>query len=190
MQPGLFPIPVGGVSRRFSAPRLTAFSLIELLTVMGVIAVLAALSFGSGAQALRERSLREKARADLVVVAAALESFRRHYGGYPITDRGDELLSALWGWRNARNDLLPEPGRRFLEAGGLNFSSDPANETTNLLLDPWGRPYVYAFVPGALWRPTGFLLYSCGPDGAAGPHPGGAAPGSSPEDRDNVYAHE
>ncbi len=190
MQPGLSPIPVGGVSRRRVLLRVAAFSLIELLTVMGVIAVLAALSFGSGAQALRERSLREKARADLAVVCAALESFRRHHGGYPMTDRADEMLSALWGWRNARNDPLSEPGRRFLEASGLSFSSDPANETTNLLLDPWGRPYAYAFAPGALWRPVGFLLYSCGPDGTAGLHPGGAAPGSSPADRDNVYAHE
>lgn len=189
MQPGSSPSFRGGVRRRGNARPDAAFSLIELLTILGVIAVLAALSFGSGAQALRERSLREKSRADLAVMAAALESYRRHHGGYPMTAHPEEMLSALWGWRNARNEVLPVRGRRFLEPDGLSFASAPGNETANRVLDPWGRPYVYVFAPGALWRPVGFLLYSCGPDGLAGVHPGGVSPGASPVDLDNVYAH-
>ena len=48
--------------------------------------------------------------------------------------------------------------------------------------------YVYAFVPGPEGRAPGYLLYSCGPDGRGGAHPGGRAPGSAAEDRDNLYA--
>ncbi len=167
---------------------MVAFTLVELLTVLGIIVALAALSFGSGAMALRERSQRERARADLAALASALEAFRRHYGSYPRTDRPEDLFAALTGWRNADNAALPVRGRRFLEVAGLALEADAPGAPTNRALDPWGLPYLYVFAPGPDWRAPGYLLYSCGPDKLAGAHPGGRAPGAAAEDRDNLYA--
>jgi type II secretory pathway pseudopilin PulG len=189
MQVGLSPVPGDDGMRVFGRRSVVAFSLLELLTVLGVIAVLAALSLGSGAQALRERSQRERARADLAVLSASLEAFRRHHGSYPQTDRPEEMFAALSGWRNGSNDLLPARGRRFVEATGLAVEKVAPDLADHQVLDPWGRPYGYAYAPGPLWRAAGCLLYSTGPDGAAGPHPGGRTPGTADADRDNVYAN-
>lgn len=177
----------GGV-RVFPQRSAVAFTLVELLTVLAIIAVLAALSFGSGAQALRERSLRERARADLAALSAGLEAFRRHNGSYPQTDRPEEFLGALLGGRAADNTVLVSRGRRFVDGAGLVLELGRSDDPANRVLDPWGRPYRYTYTPGPSWRSPGYLLYSCGPDGLAGGHPGGRSPGATEADHDNVYA--
>ena len=61
-----------------------AFTLLELLTVIAVIAILCAISFGA-LRGAKERSNIARARGELAALVAALEEFRRLYGDYPQT---------------------------------------------------------------------------------------------------------
>ncbi|MSU65560.1 MAG: prepilin-type N-terminal cleavage/methylation domain-containing protein [Opitutus sp.] len=62
----------------------TAFTLIELLTVIAVIAILAGIALGS-VRGVKQRANIARARSELAVLAIALEEFKRHYGDYPKT---------------------------------------------------------------------------------------------------------
>jgi prepilin-type N-terminal cleavage/methylation domain-containing protein len=61
-----------------------AFTLIELLTVMAVIAILTAIGLGS-IRGVKERANIARARTELAALVTALEEFKRLYGDYPQT---------------------------------------------------------------------------------------------------------
>lgn len=61
-----------------------AFTLIELLTVVAVIAILTTLGIGS-VRGAKERANIARARSELVALVTALEEFKRLYGDYPQT---------------------------------------------------------------------------------------------------------
>lgn len=171
---------------RLSPP---AYTLLELLAAMGVIALLSALGLGA-VTALRARSDLHQCRAELAVLAGAIESFRRYHGSYPQTLDPVELYAALIGWRGPRNEILTARGRRFLSSEGLSLAAEDPDAISNVVLDPWGRPYGYGYSPGEDWQVPGFLLYSAGPDGETGPHEHGLRVPASAADADNVYAFE
>ena len=62
--------------------RPSGFTLLELLTALGVIALLATLAVGA-ARGTKERSNVARARAELAALASALEEFKRLHGDYP-----------------------------------------------------------------------------------------------------------
>ena len=64
------------------------FTLIELLVVIAVVGVLVSITFGvsRGVQSARSRAL---AKAELSVLAQALEQFKSRYGDYPWHDSDD-----------------------------------------------------------------------------------------------------
>lgn len=62
--------------------RLSAATLIELLTVMSILALLAAIAVGT-IVGLQQRGALARSRSELAALAAALEDFKRHYGDYP-----------------------------------------------------------------------------------------------------------
>jgi prepilin-type N-terminal cleavage/methylation domain-containing protein len=64
--------------------RDSAFTLIELLTVIAVIAILTTISIGA-VRGARERANISRARTELAALATALEEFKRLYGDYPQT---------------------------------------------------------------------------------------------------------
>jgi prepilin-type N-terminal cleavage/methylation domain-containing protein len=61
-----------------------AFTLVELLTVIAVVAILAGLAFGMIRGAM-QRAATQRAKSELATLVQALEDYRRHYGDYPET---------------------------------------------------------------------------------------------------------
>ena len=60
----------------------SAFSLIEMLVVIAIIGLLAALVVG-GASHFRETSVRARVQTELNQVVSAIESYHKKYGFYP-----------------------------------------------------------------------------------------------------------
>src|SRR4051812_10426570 len=62
--------------------RSHAFTLLELLTVIGVIAILTTITIGA-IIGVRQRTSVARARSELAALASALEDYKRLYGDYP-----------------------------------------------------------------------------------------------------------
>jgi general secretion pathway protein G len=117
------------------------FTLVELLVVMAIIALLAALvgprlfpKLGKGKQSA--------AKAQIELIGQALDQFRLDVGRYPTTQEG-------------LNSLMVNPGVENWEGPYLKKALPP---------DPWGKPYNYQ-CPGTHGE---YDLFSYGRDGAAG----------------------
>jgi prepilin-type N-terminal cleavage/methylation domain-containing protein len=92
-------------------PQKFGFTLVELLVVLGIMAVLAGVAY-TGAQEIREIIRDNKRRADLHKLARAIELFKSDYGQYPAnTFYSDQDVSEL-GW-TANETMMP-----FLHDGG------------------------------------------------------------------------
>jgi general secretion pathway protein G len=121
-----------------------AFTLIELLLVLVIISVLAAIVVpklaGRG-----EDAKKKAAAASLHSIKTSLGIFESDNSRYPSTEEGLRALVERPG--NAPN------WRAVLEAKDVQA-------------DPWGNPWVYRY-PGSQ-NPDGFDLYSTGPDGREG----------------------
>jgi general secretion pathway protein G len=123
-----------------------AFTLIEILVVIVVIAILATLVAPNVFQHVGAAKS-ATARSQIEMLSAALDAYRLDNGQYPTTQQG---LNALWEMptvdppTNWRAPYLRKP----------------------VPLDPWGHPYVFVS-PGQV-NPTGFDLQSYGEDGQPG----------------------
>ncbi|MBI2812862.1 MAG: type II secretion system protein GspG [Opitutae bacterium] len=140
--------------------RARAFTLLELLAAITIIAILAGIVIGAGRRASETGKI-ARARAELAVLGAALEDYRRAYGDYPRTDDEAQLLRALLGQRGPASDAAIA-GRALIEAARFNIVAEA-------LRDPWDRPYVYAYKTQNPWTNSSYVLYSAGPDGADAP---------------------
>ena len=135
------------MSRKASASTRAAFTLIEILVVLAIIATLAALV---GPAVFRNvgDSRAQAARSQLELFALALEQYRLDNHVYPMTEQG---LAAL----------------RTMPASG----EPPGNWRGPYLRrvvpdDPWGRAYLYTS-PGRE-NPETYDLYCLGRDGRTG----------------------
>ncbi|HSI07445.1 MAG: prepilin-type N-terminal cleavage/methylation domain-containing protein [Rariglobus sp.] len=186
--------------------RLRAFTLIELLTVIGIIAILAAITFGV-VKGVNERAAISQAKVELASLSLALESYKGQYGDYPRSGTSATLESTASATNQAGkffNALLGKLGptgvaidrKAFVEVSRLNLSSTTAlpkpGDTTsmdNAFIDPWGRFYIYAY--GAGW--TTYRLLSVGPDGKMGDSfnsTTGIVTSASVDGADNIYANK
>ena len=132
---------VAAVSR-FVQQRRRAFTLVELLLVLAILALLAGIALPK-LTGSKEKANVATAKTQINAFSTALEMFEVDSGHYP---RG----------KNGLNDLVVQPRdaqnwRQYLD---------------NIPLDPWGHPYVYE-CPGK-HRPNSFDLMSMGPDGRIG----------------------
>lgn len=130
-----------------AGPAAAGFTLIELIVVLVVLGLLAALV---GPQLFDRVSgaKQETTRAQLELFGIALDNYRLDNGAYPTTEQG---LAAL----NARPGAPPAPSNW---RGPYLRKQVPD--------DPWGQPYVYAS-PGT-HDPNGYDLVSYGRDGEPG----------------------
>jgi len=127
-----------------TAPRHRGFTLIELMVVILILAILAALIVPR-VVGRQDDAKFGKARNDLAVMSGLLEQFRVDCDRYPTSEEG---LQAL---RSAPQDANNWKGP---------YTTKP------IPTDPWGNPYIYEF-PG----PNGddsYLLMSYGADGVEG----------------------
>ena len=123
------------------------FTLIEMLVVIAIIAMLAALV---GPSILRNvgDSKTSTARSQIELYAIALGSYRLDTDTYPTSEQGLEALRTR-----------PITGETPRAWRGPYLSKQVAT-------DPWGRPYLYVS-PGRI-NPTSYDLYTLGRDGKPG----------------------
>lgn len=166
-----------------------AFTLIELLTVIGIIAILSAITFGV-VKGVQERAAIGQAKTELAVLATALEAYKGQYGDYPQTGSSPvaanatadkttvqgKLFNALMGKLGPGNPVTkimdPIDGKQFVEAGKFSLQTvnlpTTGNTTSvdNAFIDPWGRLYLYYYKDPAspsTWTAPTYILMSVGP---------------------------
>ncbi|MDQ3621733.1 MAG: type II secretion system major pseudopilin GspG [Verrucomicrobiota bacterium] len=124
--------------------RRRGFTLVEMLLVLVILAVLAAIvipKFSGRSQQAKMTA----AQSQISSMEMALDSFEVDTGYYPKGSGGlDALTQEPSGTQNWKGPYLKK----------------------GVPLDPWGNPYVYTY-PGKN-NPHGYDLMSMGPDGRAG----------------------
>jgi general secretion pathway protein G len=123
----------------------TAFTLIELMLVLLILAVLAAVVVPKFA-GRSEQARITAAKADISMLDGQLDLFEHDCGRYPSNDEG---LGALIG-----------------APGSVQNWHGPYVKRNEIPKDPWGNPYIYKY-PGSR-NPNGVDLASMGPDGREG----------------------
>jgi general secretion pathway protein G len=123
------------------------FTLIEVLVVIAVIAMLAALVAPNVFQHLGTAK-DATARSQIELLGAGLDSYRLDNGRYPTTEQGLEALQV-------QPTIEPLP---------TNWRGPYLRRAVPL--DPWGIPYIY-LSPGEV-NPRGYDLLSLGADGEPG----------------------
>ena len=123
------------------------FTLIEVLVVIAVIAMLAALVAPNVFQHVGTAK-DATARSQIELLGAALDAYRLDNGRYPTTDQG---LDALQN----------EPSIQPLPS---NWRGPYLRKAVPV--DPWGAPFVY-LSPGEI-NPRNYDLFSLGADGEPG----------------------
>jgi general secretion pathway protein G len=130
-----------------STPGRRGFTLLEVLVVLIVIALLAAL-VGPQIVGRVSEARTTAAKTQMELFSLALDNYRLDTGSYPTTEQG---LAAL----RERPRRGPAP---------LNWRGPYLRK--EVPADPWGRPYVYRS-PGER-NPTGYDLVTLGRDGTSG----------------------
>jgi general secretion pathway protein G len=163
-------------------------TLIELVCVIVIASILSGFALTAAIRSVNAgRVLR--ARGELSALSSALESYRRAFGDFPNTARGDILLQSLVG-RLGPTGVNVE-SRAFVALTQITTGADrdPFVDTSAECTDPWGRPYQYAYKSTSPWTTPSFVLYSKGPDGAdAGLIAGGAVDRTAAANLDNIWA--
>lgn len=154
--------------RRSETPRNTAFTLIELLTVMAIILVLAGLILNIAQHAQYKGSL-AKATAEIQALSSAIEAYKNDNGTYPrdpnITDKlipqtefnpvnykssSGLLYKALSGYDTTQGKTNTIIGKSYfqfqpVELGSLNASTTPSPTSSEMYIqDPFGNSYGYS----------------------------------------------
>jgi len=115
-----------------------AFTLIELLIVIAIIAVLAGLVLGA-ASSVQKKGARSRAEAEIAAIGAALESYKADNGDYPLNANSNNSLALV-------TNLMPPP----TIGGKVYYELKPKWTNATLgALDPFGNPYGYIHTNGS-----------------------------------------
>ncbi len=163
--------------------KIKNYTLVELLTVIAIISILAGLSM-AGVSYARKQARITKAKADIASLVTAIKSYESTYRLLPVakTDTGFTTLGAsddgnykiLMQLLAARN--IDSASKEWDKCGNrrkIKFLDVPQNFKEKGFLDPWGNPYIImlnssygddiTFDSKTLYGSV--FVYSCGPNG-------------------------
>lgn len=153
---------------------ISAFTLLELLAVITTVIILTGITFGVSKGVLNQQA-RVRAKAELSLLAQALEEFKLTYGDYPIiSEDGDPtsgfanakgLTYALTGYgKQGREggayqfiEVSTGDAKSFIDVTRFNYGGNAGfvapgvdGVTGDLtsdspLFDPWNQAYVYVY---------------------------------------------
>ena len=164
---------------------LRAFTLVELMVVISIIAVLVALLFPAIKTAMIKAET-GKAKATVMSIASAFKALDREYGGWPsssVMSTPQDLATNLFS--NPRNTVFLEIASKDIDSGGY-------------IVDPWKNRYRVAFdttgansianpfssgTPNPI--PDNVIVWSRGPDGMTSDTTDGSS-GTTANDADNI----
>ena len=141
-----------------------AFTLVELLVVIGIIAILMGLLFAGG-RAVQQQAKRTQAKNDLAQIVTAINAFYTEYGRYPLP--AGTTTDTIYGPGGTTNDVLFDVLRNNTDPSGPNLATvtslnprqivfisppyvkDPGTPVSGIgtvtgarqYYDPWGMPY-------------------------------------------------
>ena len=120
-----------------NSKKSTAFTLVELLVVISIIAILAGLSFPAVNGAM-DSAKKTHAKSNAVQIAAAVSAYEMEYGKLPTFTGStvDKDLVGILTTSNSRGIVFLEPPAWKKGKGGTNSSGD--------YCDPWSSNSVYA----------------------------------------------
>lgn len=167
---------------RCSENRRSGFTLLELLVTISILAILASIFFGIQ-RGVFSAQAQAKARAEMAVIAAALEEFKTRYGDYPWTDRPGGVAENVYLHQILTGQVYLDRGsatsspamrtgdrRPLMDVGSLTLEpiNPSAPESGARIIDPWDGDYVYYYRANAsdsAWENPGFILLSRGESG-------------------------
>jgi general secretion pathway protein G len=131
-------------ARRQAGLNRSAFTLIELLLVLVILGILAAIVVPKFVGRSEQAKI-AAAKQEISTLAGALDLYEQDNGAYPSAEQG---LAAL----------------RVAPGNATGWHGPYLNH--DVVNDPWEHPYIYRY-PGS-GNPSGFDILSMGPDGQEG----------------------
>jgi prepilin-type N-terminal cleavage/methylation domain-containing protein len=135
-----------------SSSRCAAFTLIELLTVIAIIAVLMGLLFPA-VGAVKDAARKTEAKNQLVQIVNAVKAFYAEYGRYPVKEGStgdseyaadnDTLFNVLRGYAFEGYQLGLNPRKiPFIEVPvAKDLNAPRSGQSGGVYYDPWGSPF-------------------------------------------------
>lgn len=133
-----------------SSKRFGAFTLIELLTVIAIIAVLMGLLFPA-LSGVKDSARKVQAKNDATQITNAVKAYYAEYGRYPLENPGQDVsfgadnnkvMNPLRA-KSPEGDTLNPRKIAFMEIPPAKDMAVPKSGYGNdgTFYDPWGRPY-------------------------------------------------
>lgn len=138
--------------------RKRAFTLIELLAVIGIIAVLAGITIG-GLSFATAKADYSKTQSIIEKFGVALETFKADYGHYPVQATAGDLDTSADSWK-----LFTNTDTTKNKINRPYFDGEPG-----VIEDAYGEPLQYQYPNGVASRnTTKYALWSKGKDKKSG----------------------